>query len=173
MEPNQHRVAVAFGANLDDPTRMIREAAEMLRQRAVPDLLMAPLYRTVPVDCRPGTPAFINTVGVGRSSMPPLELLMICKRIETELGRPEDRGRNAPRVIDLDILLWNGNTVNRPELTIPHPRMVDRLFVLKPLADVAPSWPVPGTGKRVAQLLAERLASEGTQWGSRLENQES
>jgi 2-amino-4-hydroxy-6-hydroxymethyldihydropteridine diphosphokinase len=153
---------------MDRPEKTIRHAAEILRQRAVPDLKLAPLYRTEPVDCPPGTAPFVNTAGVGGTHLTPNELLAVCKHVETIMGRPADHGRNQPRPVDIDILLINDLHLSRTGLIVPHPRLCERLFVLIPLADIAPDWIVPGTGKTVRKLADEQLAAQPPGWGRRI-----
>lgn len=125
--------------------------------RALASLLagarLSPLYRTSPVG-GPPQPPFVNAVLVGRTRLPPAELLALLKRLESAAGRR--RGpRNAPRPLDLDLLLYGRIVRSAPPPVLPHPRLASRLFVLVPLADVASRRTVPGTGKTVARLLRE------------------
>jgi 2-amino-4-hydroxy-6-hydroxymethyldihydropteridine diphosphokinase len=115
---------------------------------------MSPIYRTSPVGGPPQRD-FLNAVLVGTTHLRPSALLSLLKQIELCAGRRPGGARNAPRPLDLDLLLYGNKEVKTPGLRVPHPRMTHRLFVLIPLADVAPKRVVPGTGKTVATLLAE------------------
>ena len=116
---------------------------------------MAPIIRTKPVDCVPGTPDFLNTAVVGQWGGTPLELLAACQKIEREAGRPAVHSSHEARLLDIDVLLWGAETLSLPGLIVPHPRMHLRRFVLEPLAAIAPDWTVPPFGKTVANLLNE------------------
>jgi len=118
---------------------------------------MSPIYRTSPVG-GPPQPDFLNAVLVGRTKLSAQALLTLLRKSESAAGRKRARGaRNEPRPLDLDILLYGEGQIATRRLTVPHPRMTRRLFVLVPLADVAPRRVVPGTGKTVATLLRETL----------------
>lgn len=134
------RAGIALGSNLGDSAALIDEAVSRLIERAaVPGepVLRAPILRTAPVDCPPGSPDFINTVVEIAYAGQPLELLAITQEIETSLGRVRSV-RNAPRLIDLD-LLYLGNILWQDDrLTLPHPRMFTRPFVLGPLSVIRP-----------------------------------
>jgi 2-amino-4-hydroxy-6-hydroxymethyldihydropteridine diphosphokinase len=115
---------------------------------------MSPIYRTSPVGGSPQRD-FLNAVLVGTTDLKPSVLLSLLKQIELCAGREPGETRNAPRPLDLDLLLYGSRRIATPRLQVPHPRMTSRLFVLVPLADVAPRRVVPGTGKTVARFLAE------------------
>ncbi|MCL2488991.1 MAG: 2-amino-4-hydroxy-6-hydroxymethyldihydropteridine diphosphokinase, partial [Oscillospiraceae bacterium] len=99
------------------------------------------VYETDPVGCPPGDPLYYNIVVKGETGLTPLALLAHCQTVENILGR-ERPYHNAPRTVDVDILLMEGVTLSGPELTLPHPRMWRRGFVLVPLAELCP-------GKRI------------------------
>jgi len=124
-----------------------------LRARFGP-LELASLYRTEPVSEFP-QPDFLNTVAVGRSAEAPEALFEVGRRLERELGRRE-RPRNAPREIDLDLLFVGQERRDTTSLTLPHPRLRERRFVLVPLAEVLPDYPLPPDGA-TARLLLARL----------------
>ena len=161
-ETGQHQPLVsafiALGSNLDDPVAQIRSAlstlAAMLETRLVRH---SSLYRSPPVGYR-DQPEFVNAVAEIRTRLAPRELLDQILAVESNQGRIRDFP-NAPRPLDLDILLYGGYVVNEPGLTIPHPRMLERAFVLVPLAEIAPDAVVPGVG-RVAGL-AIKVDSSG------------
>ncbi|HSB62547.1 MAG TPA: 2-amino-4-hydroxy-6-hydroxymethyldihydropteridine diphosphokinase [Thermoanaerobaculia bacterium] len=146
-------VAIGMGANVGDPRRAFRNALRSLSP-FLRNPKSSPVYRTSPVG-GPPQPDFLNAVIVGTTSLSALALLTLLRESEISAGRKPGRPRNAPRPLDLDLLLYGDEQIATRRLTVPHPRMKSRLFVLVPLADVAPRRVVPGTGKTVARLLAE------------------
>lgn len=94
-------------------------------------------------------------MATGRTGLPPLALLALLRQLEAEAGRDPGVEKNGPRPLDLDLLLYGDSRIDLPDLVVPHPRLIDRRFVLAPLADLLPERVVPGTGRTVAQLLAE------------------
>lgn len=148
---------VALGANIGDPPAQIRSALRELG--ALPGTRVArasSLYRNPPVG-RLDQPEFVNAVAQVETRMEPRELLDRLLGIERAHGRVRDEP-NAPRTLDLDIILYGEAVVNEHGLVIPHPRMLDRAFVLVPLAEIAPDAIVPGNG-RVADLASTIDAS--------------
>ncbi len=125
---------IGIGSNLDDPASYVRAAIEALRGlgevRAV-----SSLYLTEPWGVE-DQPKFVNAVAALETILSPMELLLALKAAEAELGREPDGERWGPRVIDFDILTYGSETVDEPGLTIPHPRMKERAFVLVPLAEI-------------------------------------
>ncbi len=127
---------VALGANLGDAQRAVREAFDALSR--VPDTLLvgrSSLYRTAPIDS--SGPDYINAVAEVSTRFAAPELLAHLQRIEADAGR-ERPYRNAPRTLDLDLLLFGEARIASPALEVPHPRMFERAFVLVPLAEIAP-----------------------------------
>jgi 2-amino-4-hydroxy-6-hydroxymethyldihydropteridine diphosphokinase len=123
----------------------------------------SPFYESSPVPPLPRQPDYLNAVVTGMTSLTPAALLTFLRKSEIAAGRKRDRGaRNGPRPLDLDILLYGSDRIATRTLTVPHPRMTSRLFVLVPLADLAPRRVVPGTGKTVGRLLVEarRVSAE-------------
>lgn len=153
---------VGLGANLGDARAALASALAALAE--LPDTAMlrcSSVWRTAPIDS--SGPDYLNAVAELRTALEPLELLQRLQAIERAHGR-ERPYRNAPRTLDLDLLLVDALTLDTPELTLPHPRAHARAFVLAPLAELAPSLQIPGRG-RVSDLLAatadqpiERLA---------------
>ena len=145
---------VALGANLGDPVDTVRAAFAALRDIPATRLLAASsLYRTAPVGLR-NQPDFINAVAmleVESAFLPAPSLLERLFAIEADFGRVRSV-KNAPRTLDLDLLLYGDEQCDQPGLTLPHPRMAERAFVLAPLAELAPNLVIPGKG-RIAGLL--------------------
>lgn len=140
------RVGISLGSNLGDRLAHLRAAVGALeRVRSSSHLLLSSLYETDPVDCPPGSGAFLNAVIELETALPPRELLVQTQAIERELGRPFLRERNAPRTVDLDLLYYGELTMAEADLTLPHPRMFERAFVLKPLAEIRPDLIPCGT----------------------------
>ncbi len=151
-------MAIGLGANLGDPVSAVRRAARAL-EALVTTARLSPLYRTSPVG-GPPQPPFVNAVLVGRTKLAPRELLGRLRLLEQAAGRR--RGpRNGPRPLDLDLLIYSDWSRAAPAPVLPHPRLTSRLFVLVPLADVAPRRTVPATGKTVARLLSEARVGSG------------
>ena len=139
-------VGLALGSNVGDRLANIRKARELLRGLS-PDGVVyyqAPLYQSEPVDCAPDAPDFFNTVIEMDYVGEPHELLRSTQGIEYHLGREMVREPNSPRVIDIDILYFGQEVVNGDILTIPHPGIPHRRFVLQPLADIRPHFVLPG-----------------------------
>ena len=141
---------VGLGSNLGDSVQNLRAAVGMLEEFAV-DVLPSPVYRTAPQGFR-NQPPFYNAVCRVVTRVTPFELMDRLLRIETEVGRRRIF-RNAPRLLDMDILLYNRLVLKSPPLTLPHPRMSERLFVLRPLADIAPHLRHPLGGASVGEML--------------------
>ena len=139
---------VGLGANLGDREGTIRAAVAQL-----PGVVaVSPLRETDPVGVT-DQPQFLNGVAALETELTPRELLDVLLTVERRLGR--DRGeRWGPRTIDLDLLLYGDEVIDEDGLTVPHPRLRERRFVLEPLADLAPKLVVPGLGG-VEELLAE------------------
>jgi 2-amino-4-hydroxy-6-hydroxymethyldihydropteridine diphosphokinase len=131
-----------------------RTLARALRQleAALGPLRVASLYRSSPVSPVP-QPDFLNTAALARTSLAPGEVLALAKALELAAGRR--RGiRFGPRPLDIDLLLYGDLQSDAPELTLPHPRLRERRFMLEPLAEIAPDLPVPPEGAPVKELLA-------------------
>lgn len=148
---------IALGSNLGDRAENLRRGVELLRER-VPGLVVrasAPVYETDPVDCAPGTQAFLNTVIEVEASLTPRELHAHLQAIEQALGRPVAREKNSPRSLDLDLLYAGDLISDDPALILPHPRLHQRRFVLQPLADIRPDLVLPGQSVPVSRLLSQ------------------
>jgi 2-amino-4-hydroxy-6-hydroxymethyldihydropteridine diphosphokinase len=148
---------IALGSNLGDPARQIHSALCALA--ALPETRLvrqSSLYRNPPAGGL-DQPEFVNAVAQFETRIGPRELLDRLLEIERGQGRVRDYP-NAPRTLDLDIVLYGDQVVREPGLIIPHPRMLERAFVLVPLAEIAPGVVVPGSG-RIAVLLRNVNAS--------------
>lgn len=148
------RAYVALGANLGDPVATVRAAIAALARIGGTRLVAASsLYRTAPVGLH-HQPDFINAVvalEVEAAVLPAPSLLAALFAIEADFGRVRSV-RNAPRTLDLDLLLYGDERHDTATLTLPHPRMTERAFVLAPLAEIVPGLDIPGHG-RIANLL--------------------
>ena len=147
---------VALGGNLGDAAATLREAAAEIAGWSSARALGSALWRTEPVDCPPGSPSFLNAA-LGLQPKPgatPESLLDDLLALEARLGRTRSGLANAPRVIDLDLIVFGIETRATPTLTLPHPRAHQRAFVLAPLAEIAPGLVLPGQQKTVTELLA-------------------
>ncbi len=149
------RYGIALGSNLGDRLTNLREACARLwalhSGSGAP--LASPVYETDPVDCEPGTEAFLNAVVEIESALEPAGLIAETQKIEQELRRPSRRPRNAPRTIDVDILYADDFVIETEDLQIPHPRLRERRFVLRPLADIRPDLRLPGETRTIEHIL--------------------
>lgn len=153
------RVYVGLGANLGDPRATLAQALQALATLPRTRLVAAsPLYRSGPIDAQ--GPDFINAVAELDTTLAPRELLQALQAIEQEHGRQRTH-RNAPRTLDLDLLLYGQRLIDEPGLTVPHPRLHQRAFVLLPLADLAPDLVHPQLGR--LQALRQRVADQAIQ----------
>jgi 2-amino-4-hydroxy-6-hydroxymethyldihydropteridine diphosphokinase len=154
MSATTRRAFLGLGANLGDREARLREAVA-----ALPDVVaVSPVYETEPVGGPPGQPPYLNLVVELDTGRSPRDLLELARGLEAAAGR--ERGeRYGPRTLDVDVLLVGDLAVDEPDLVVPHPRMRERRFVLRPLADVAPDlvpegWEERATGevRRVGSL---------------------
>ena len=150
-QPPAAEVLLGLGANLGDPLRQLREAVGRLGAM-VERIRVSSVYRTEPVGHR-DQPDFYNLVVGGWTRLDPEALLRAALEIEREMGR-ERSFANAPRVIDIDLLAYGDRVMDSAALTLPHPRMAGRGFVLHPLAEVAPAWVHPQLGRTARELIA-------------------
>ena len=145
-------VVVAFGSNLGDRDRAIRDAAATIAPLFT-SFRLSPIIETLPVGGGlENDPAYLNAVGVGESTLSPRELFDKLRVIETAAGRTRSTP-GAPRTLDLDLILAGDDIVNEPDLQVPHPRFRERRFVLEPLAAIAPDIVDPVTSLTIKELL--------------------
>ena len=148
-------ILIALGANLagpaGPPAYALRAALTRLEQRDVKILSVSSFYET-PAWPDPAQPAYVNAVAAVETTLQPVELLTLLHGVETDFGRLRS-APNASRTLDLDLLDYQGKVLTEG-VTLPHPRMAERSFVLVPLAEIAPGWRHPLTGEGVMDLLA-------------------
>lgn len=141
------RAGIALGSNLGDRHALLNQAVghlQSLHELSHGDFFISAYHETEPVNCMLGTPPFLNAVGEIGTSLPPLELLHRLQQEEIRSGRPRKHERNTSRTLDLDLLYCDDMTLHHPELELPHPRMIDRSFVMTPLAEIRPELRLPG-----------------------------
>jgi len=147
---------IALGSNLGDPPALLRAAMDRLDSLAASPVRRSSLWRSTPVDCPPGSPAFTNAVVLFQPcpDVSPESLLLKLQALEREFGRLPKAVLNEARPLDLDLIAWGDAVRNHPDLVLPHPRAHLREFVLRPLAELDPGLRLPGQGKTVSELLA-------------------
>ena len=169
---NGIEAGLSLGCNLDDQVASLRAARDAIGALSeVTILASSPLYETDPV----GVPEefahipFTNAILIIGTSLDAHRLFSHLQRIETALGRKRSLRRNTPRLIDIDLIYYNGQTIRSGGLVIPHPRWTKRRFVLQPLADVRGNLVLPGHDRRVRDILAalstgQEIRPVMTQW---------
>jgi 2-amino-4-hydroxy-6-hydroxymethyldihydropteridine diphosphokinase len=145
-------VYLSLGTNLGDREANLHRAVQDLSGAGVAVTKISSIYETEPVDLRE-QPWFLNCIVEGQTNVPALTLLQGLREIETRMGSKKLVAK-GPRLIDLDILLYGMETIETPELQVPHPRMLLRRFVLVPLAEIAPDLRHPSWTKTVSEFAA-------------------
>lgn len=154
LTPRSH-VGLGLGANLGNPTANLREAVDRLRKAGLEFEALSSLYRTKPWGVT-DQPDFVNACALARTDLDPLSLLDCVQAVEHDMGRRRSL-RWGPRPIDIDILFYDDLVSADPRLTLPHPGLMERAFVLRPLAEIAPELVIGG--QRLADA-AEKLGSD-------------
>jgi 2-amino-4-hydroxy-6-hydroxymethyldihydropteridine diphosphokinase len=147
------RVAVALGSNLGDRRAHLDFAVAKLRS-LLRHVAVSRYYDTVPVGITGPQPLYLNAAATGEATLSAPDLLDALLAIEAARGR-ERPYRNAPRTLDLDLVLYGNLVIDSPGLTVPHPRFRERRFVLEPLAEIEPEMIDPVTGRTIRDLLAD------------------
>ena len=161
-----HRIVyLALGTNLGDRMDNLRRAIAALSP-SVKVTALSPVYETPPWGYA-DQPAFLNMALAGKTDLEPLALIAFLKKLETDLGR-EKTFRNGPRLIDMDILFYDGLVFNQDDLVIPHPRLHERAFVLIPLNDIAPDRMHPVLKRTIRDLLKD-VDTKGVNFHGRLD----
>jgi 2-amino-4-hydroxy-6-hydroxymethyldihydropteridine diphosphokinase len=159
---NDERVFLGLGANFGDRMANLVRAVEELKTAGVRVVQSSSVYETEPVGGPPDQDSYLNAAIEVATSLTPREMLDLCKKIETDLGRVPGP-RWGPRRIDVDILLWGDRVVDEPDLEIPHVEMANRAFVLGPLDEIAPEVYNPQIGRTVHELAIQLRDMKGVE----------
>ncbi len=155
------RCFIGLGSNMGDGPEIIRQALEALAKiHAIEVLRVSSFYRTSAWG-RTDQPDFTNVVADIKTTLSAQKLLQTLLQAESDLGRTRDTGHWGPRLIDLDLLTYADEQISTPELTVPHPRMHVRAFVLIPLLELEPELEIPGLGR--VKKWAEKLQKQSVQ----------
>ncbi len=161
-----HLAVIGLGANLGDARQTLQDAVQQLQSNpGTSDWQISPLYRTAPIGSDEAQPDYINGVATFTTDLAPEALMHWLLETERQFGRDRslDIARNSPRTLDLDLLLYDQISMDTPHLLLPHPRLHQRAFVLRPLLDVLPHSSAPGLGQldqylsQVADQAIERI----------------
>ena len=144
------RIFLSLGSNLGDRKGHLTTGLKRLEKKGIKIQRRSSFYQTEPVEFVE-QPTFLNLVCEVRTALDPEQLLQTCLTLEKELGRVREKVK-GPRTIDIDILFYGRKVVQGPHLTIPHPRLYQRNFVLVPLEEIAPTFQDPSCGKSVREL---------------------
>jgi len=153
-------VYLSLGSNLGNREMYLSKATDRLAEMIGMELMgESSIYYSRPIDCAPNCPDFLNKILKFNCTLKPVQLLDNTERMEISLGRTE-KGINVDRVIDIDIILFGERTFKNERLEIPHPRMAQRVFVLKPLLEITPDLVHPVTGESFQPILSS-LGDQG------------
>lgn len=154
---SESAIFIGLGANLPSPAGTPRQTLEaalaLLQLRGVTLLRLSPWFETAPVPAS-DQPWYVNAVAEVETALDPAALLAVMHEVEAELGR-ERRERWEARVVDLDLIDYRGMVREAPPPVLPHPRAAERAFVLLPLAELAPDWRHPVSGRAIAELIGQ------------------
>ena len=157
-----HRCGIALGSNLGDRLAHLKAARAALVNMSCTEapIKQSAVYETLPVDCPPGSPAFLNAVLELTIAVSPIQFLLETQAIETGLGRVRSDVHNEARILDIDLLYAGNEIIGSETLSLPHPRLAERLFVLQPLRDICPDMTLPGQCTSIATLCNNLAASD-------------
>lgn len=160
-EKNQSRAFLGFGGNLGNPLDNFRQARQQLAKHPQVEVVaVSPIYQTPPVGGPDGQPDYLNCAIEIRTGLTALDLLQLCRQIEDDAGRIRDIPW-GPRTLDIDLLIIDNLIMDAPPLTLPHPRLHQRHFVLLPLHDLAPQLNHPVLHETICNLLQQLPATAG------------
>src|SRR5712692_7954932 len=157
----EKKIYLSLGSNMGDREANLRAAIAAMAGTGVRVRQVSSLYETEPVDFLE-QPWFLNCAGEGETELEALALLRELRQIEVRMGSKKLIAK-GPRLIDIDILLYGQETIDTPELQVPHPRMTERRFVLVPLAEIAPQLQHPSWNASVEELLARTVDRSAVQ----------
>jgi 2-amino-4-hydroxy-6-hydroxymethyldihydropteridine diphosphokinase len=155
-DENSRLAFIALGANLGDPHLTFACVLPRLQTYSTTPIFTSQWMRSRPLNCPPGSPDFLNGVVAIRPfpGETPETLLEKLQALEVEFGRTPKKEMNEARPLDLDLIAFGNERRNTPKLILPHPRAAEREFVLRPLAEIAPDFVLPGQNKNIIELLA-------------------
>ncbi len=151
--PNPVPIALALGSNLGDREHNLSRALDCISQAEINIQGISSPLPTLPVDCHPDAPPYLNQALIATTSLAPLQLLATCQNIEVHMGRQRHHCYHDDRIIDIDILLYDQEIIDLPVLRVPHPGIHSRHFVLEPLSQIAPDWIIPGVNISVLECM--------------------
>ena len=157
-------VAIGLGSNLGNRALNLNAAIYHLAQEALQNVNCSSFYNYDPVDCPPNSPRFLNAALTATTQYPAIYLLKVCKKIEKIMGRTQNYGYHENRIIDIDILTFGDLSITTESLTIPHPELTHREFVLRPLSEIAPNWTIKPHGKTITAHLYNLIDQKAISW---------
>lgn len=146
------KVFIALGSNQGDRQSNLKGAIACLSKKDVIVLQQSSVYETEPWGASAGQPHYLNQVIEIETSLPPESLLAVCQSCEKSLGRTAEQGHMQARIIDIDLLYYGDLCLQTPALTLPHPALYNRMFVLVPLLEIAEDWTDPSKGQAIWEL---------------------
>lgn len=146
-------IGIGIGSNVGDRLAHIRAAFAWLNHISLKPIRSSFIYESLPIGCPPGSPPFLNAACEITYQDDLVALLAKMKEFEKERGRIPSLILNSPRPMDLDMLYADSLVLSTPDLVLPHPRMIERRFVMQPLADIHPNLVLPGATKTVVQIM--------------------
>ncbi len=149
-----HRAGFSLGSNVGERLALLEQACDHLSE-LFGDLRLSQVYETEPVGCPEGSPWYLNACVEVSTDKSPREILLLCQQIEQKLGRERHGLYGEPRTCDIDFLYYDRMVLGTPELTLPHPRLLQREFVLRPLCDIDSLLTLPGQTLTVGELLGQ------------------